>query len=248
MMKLRRNDQLIIIIGVVLFAIAIIAIALYQPPLDDRGLITMPGSGMKTYEVEWEVEEGSLSSISEFTSKKEAYETTVSVNKANLKSITFNLTWVDDKTVLGRLGRDTLTLEITDPDGDVHEESMQSEVKTKEGQIEITLEDIVKCGSDMLEAENDVQAEEMLMESPYYDDKWKGEDFEIRVIVNVGEILGNLRPRDKGNSFDLEITYEYYDTSLLLLDDTKDTGAQETADDAEDNAYKFANIVYMART
>jgi hypothetical protein len=233
----------------VIFAIAIIAIALYQPPLEEGGLFAEFGSGMETYEVEWETEEGSLSDISEYASKSEAYETTVSINKANLKSVTFNLSWTDDKAFLGRLGRDTLTLEITDPDGDVHEETAQSEVRTKEGRIEITIDDIMKKSNDLIEADNEVEAKEMLMESPYYDDTWKGEYFEIRVIVSVGEILGNLRPRDKGNSFDLEITYEYFDTSLVLVDDTRDTSNQDLEEDInEDNSWKFAHIVHMSRT
>lgn len=250
MMKLRKNDQLIIIIGVTLFAIAIIAIVLYQPPLrDDTNYDNFSNSGIETFDIEWEEKEGRLTTISEFASKREPFETTKSINMAHLKSITFNLSWVDDKAFLGRLGRDTVTLEIIDPDDNVHDASAQSEVSTKEGQITITLDGITDTVTTTIEAESDIEAQEMLMEDPYYDDTWKDEEFTIRVYVNVGEILGNIRPRDKGNSFDLEIAYTYYDPQVVIIDSTQSTGGQQDVDDDnEDNAFLFSSIIGMGRT
>jgi hypothetical protein len=234
MIALKKNDKLIIIIGVVILAVAVAAIALYQEPLtdDDNGII--PNINDKVYEIDWMVQDATLEAISDFASKSDVYETMVSVPHGNLKSVSFNLTWMDDKTFfLGRMGLDTIGLEITSPDGEIIAESQKSARGTKDGNIEIIFDNIVPMPSDTVEADSQMDAEDMLDESPYYDDMWEDEEFTIRVSVAVGEILGNIRPRDKGNSFDLEITYDYYYpvTVSSMNDETKNTGSQFSSGD-----------------
>jgi len=236
MIALRKNDKLIIIIGVVVLAIVVIAIAMYQEPLNEDGVGSIFSNPTDDfYEINWEVHEATLDTISDYASKSEVYETMVSIPKGNVKSVTFNLSWIDDKTfLLGRMGLDELILEITDPDGNVLTESAKSARKTKDGNIEITIDNIVSHPSDKVEAKSQSDAEEMVNQEPYYDDTWEDKEFTIQVGVNVGEILGGIRPRDKGNNFDLEITYEYYYPSSItsMKDETKPTGSQNDGQDS----------------
>lgn len=248
MMNLRKNDRIIIIIGVAVFAIALIAIALYQPPLP----LTTQFSDLtktKTYEVEWDIKESNVKSISEFVGKREVFEITESINRANLKSVRFNLSWVDDKALLGRFGLDTLTLEVVSPDGTVLSDYQKSQVRTKEGNVEIVFRDITRPIYDAIEATSEVEAQEILNEHPYYNTKWKGDDFTIQVTVDVGEILGNIRPRDKGNSFDLKITCEYYEPSLVLDDQNKTTSDDTSpTENKQENTWKWSDIVNLSMT
>ena len=249
MIALKKNDKLIIIIGIVILAVAVLAIALYQDPAQDNGGILFTDPSEDMYEIDWTVQEAELDMISDFASKSEVYETTVSIPRGNLKSVSFNLSWVDDKTFfLGRMGLDEMILEITDPDGGILSESLKSAAKTKDGNIEITLDNIVSRPSDRVEADSQMDAEDMVEEDPYYDDTWEDEEFTIQVGVVVGEILGGIRPRDKGNNFDLEITYEYYyPSSVTSIDDetkTTDTLYSSTTQDTGDDF--FGTTVYSS--
>jgi hypothetical protein len=235
-MALKKNDKIIIAIGIVIIIVAAALIAVYAPPKDEEAEEILE-EGLKTYELDWNIRSGSLSTMSEYAGKRAAYEGTFKINKGNLKSIVCNLSWVDDKTFLGRLGRDTLTLEITTPDEKTFTESAQTAAVTKEGNIEITISVGNTPSSVPIEAEDLSDAQDMLNEEPYYKDKWVNEDFDVMVSVKVGEILGNLRPRDRGNSFELKITYEYYDADLIE-EETKETSQQgEDLFDLKDEDY-----------
>lgn len=246
MISLKKNDKIIIVIAVAVIIIAGIGIAAYNPP-DEPDI--MEENGKNTFMVEWDIMSGPSEMTSDYAGKKSPYEGTYSIGEANIKSIKFNLTWIDDKAFLGRLGRDTLILEITNPDGDVIEESAQSAVKSKFGNVELT---IIVSGSAPstvpIEADDEDEARDQLMQEPYYDDKWVNKEFTIRVGCSVGEILGGIRPRDKGNSFDLEVSYEYYDASLME-EETKETGSDgDSFGDYEDEGYTsaFMSMLYYA--
>jgi hypothetical protein len=215
-MMLAKNDKLIIIAGVIVLVVAAVGIALYTSPSPDEDGNSVP-PGMKTYSVEWETETSSLQTISEFADKNTPYEESILFSKGNLKSITFNLSWIDDKAPLGgSFGLDTLTLEITTPDGTVHEESATSARRTTEGNVEITLSNInTQPSSAPIEAEDLSDAQAILQEAPYYKDKWVKKDFTVKVSVQIGEIRILKRLRDQGNDFTLEITYEYFDATLI---------------------------------
>jgi hypothetical protein len=213
MIHLKRNDKIILVVAIAVIVVAAIGIAAYNP-IDDEPTGTTD-QDMNMYMVTWEEKTTDLATESGYAGKKAPYENTISFNQGNLKSISFNLSWYDDKAFLGRLGRDTLTLEITTPDGDMYTESAQSAVSSRLGNVMLSINSInTKPSTDTIEAEDISEAEQMLNEEPYYNDKWENEDFTICVYCSVGEILGRFRPRDKGNSFELEISYEYYDAIL----------------------------------
>ncbi len=248
MITLKKNDKLIIIIAVAVIIIAAIGITAYEPlERNDKGL---PKSAMSMFAVTWEEKTGYLSTISERAHKKTPYESNISIDQDNLKSITFNISWKDDRTfLLGILGRDTLKIEITTPDGDVYEESLQSDGKAINN-IEIIINGINTMPiTEPIEAKDLDDAEQKLKQN-HTKDKWKYEEFGIKVTVTVGEILGNLRRRDKGNSFNLEIMYTYYDGSVTQeeIKETGSDGGNNSADNSEDEEYTPPYLSMILRT
>ena len=247
MITLKKNDKLIIIIAVAVIIIAAIGIAAYEP-LEENDKRS-PKNTMSMFTVTWEEKTGYLSTISENAHKKTPYEGNISIDQDNLKSINFNISWKDDKTFLGVLGRDTLKIEITTPDGNVYEESLKSAGKAINN-IEIIIDGInTMPKTETIEAKNLDDAEQKLKQN-ITKDGWKNEEFGIKVTVTVGEILGNLRPRDKGNSFDLEIMYNYYDGSVTQeeIKETGSDGDNSSTDNTEDEEYTPPYLSMILRT
>lgn len=228
MINLKRNDKIIIIVAVIVLILAGIGIAAYTPEdVGDR----LPERDVLTYIVDWDIRTGSLQSMSEFAGKKSPYEGTVQIDQRNLKTVTFNLSWMDDKTtLLGRAGLDTLTLEITTPDGETRDESRKSASKSKNGNIMMEFQ--VSNGipsNEPIEAEDIYEAEDELQNNEsYYHETWSNEAFTINVYVKVGEMRPLKKLLEKGNSFNLEITYEYYYPMLI-----EEEGENKTINESE---------------
>ena len=135
MISLKKNDKIIIIVAVVVLVIAGVGVAMYQSPKTSN-VLPSTITGEKTFDVIWTIRNGTLDTISEFAGKKSPYEGTVMIPEGNVKSITFNLSWTDDHmTFLKRMGLDTLTLEVTTPDGVTFTETNKSAPITGEGTI-----------------------------------------------------------------------------------------------------------------
>jgi len=230
-MQLKKNDKIILIVAIIVFIVAAIGIALYSSPKTSQQTPVIPESGTNTYEVTWTEKTASLSEISESAQKNSPFETTITIPKGNLKSITFNLTWVDNKALLRMFGLDTLTLEVTTPDDKTTTESATSARRTKAGQIEITFDSITsKPTDDPVEASSPQDAENQLEESSSYDEKWTNEEFKITVSVSPGERF-LWRLRDKGNSFTLNVEYTYYDAEISEIVETTYYGGEELFQD-----------------
>ena len=223
MISLKKNDKIIVVVAIAVILTASIGIALYTSPKPT----TPPpsnSSGEKTFDVIWTERNGTLNTISEFSGKKAPYQTVVQISEGNLKTITFNLSWIDDKTTFfGRRGLDTLSLEVITPDQQVYDVSNVSAKITKEGHILLTVPvDNVRPPDTPIKA-NDIQsAQAKLKQKPYYDDTWTGKDIKITVSVHIGELRILKKIRDKGNDFDLKISYQYYQ-GVLKEDTTKGT-------------------------
>jgi len=222
MISLKKNDKIIIIALLVILVIAGVGVAMYQSPKttsNPRSTITSE----KTYDITWTLRNGTLDTISEFVKKKSQYEGTVMIPEGNVKSITFNLSWTDDRmTFLKRMGLDRLTLEVTTPDGVTFTETNTSAQITGEGTITYRVATgIIPPVS--LKATDEKTAQAKLKTKPYLDDSWVNKDININVSVQIGEHRIVKRLRDKGNNFELKITYEYYD-GALKEDTTKNTG------------------------
>jgi len=224
MISLKKNDKIIIIVAVVILVIAGVGVAMYQSPkapTDYTSLIT----NQKNYNVTWTLRNGSLTSISEFAGKKAPFQGTVTIPEGNVNSVTFNLTWTDDHmTFLKRMGLDSLTLEVTMPDGIYYfTETNTSAPKTGFGTITYTIFKEIIPSDVPIKAENEQDAQTKLKAAPYYDDSWTDKDIKINVSVHIGELRILKKIRDKGNDFELKITYQYYD-GALKEDTTKNTG------------------------
>jgi len=215
MISLKKNDKIVIIVAVLILAIAGIAIAMYQSPSttsDFSSLITIE----KNYNVIWTEQNGTLSTIAEFAEKKAPYQGTVMIPETNVKSITFDLSWTDDRmTFMKRRGLDSLTLEVAMPDGIYSfTETSTSAPITGDGTISHTIFNNIIPPETPIEAENENDAQLKLGDAPYSDDSWTEKNIVINVSVDIGEIRILKQIREKGNDFELKITYQYYEGTL----------------------------------
>jgi len=223
MISLKKNDKIIVIVAVVILVIAGVGVAMYQSPKTPSGPPSTITSE-KNYDVIWTLRNGTLNTISEFAGKKSQYQETVMIPEGNLKCITFNLSWTDDRmTFMKRMGLDSLTLEVTTPDGVTFTETNTSAPITGEGTITYTVATGIIPPVSSIKANNEKEAQAKLKGKPYYDNSWTNKDISINVSVQIGELRIIKKLRDKGNDFELKITYQYND-GTLKEDTTKNTG------------------------
>jgi hypothetical protein len=222
-MSIKKNDKIVIIVAVILLVFAGIGVAMYQSPQTPSNISSIITS--KSYDVVWTLRNGSVSTISEFAGKKTPYQGTITIPERNVKSITFNLSWTDDHmTVMKRMGLDSLTLEVTMPNDSYYfTETNKSAQITGEGTISHTIVNGIIPPSKPIEADNEQDAQTKLKAKSYNDDSWTEKEITINVSVQIGEIRILKKMRDKGNDFELKITYQYYD-GVLKEDLNKNTG------------------------
>jgi hypothetical protein len=173
------------------------------------------------YEVTWETTSLKTSHMNGFVSRDSEYAHTISFSEPNLKELRFTLSWIDDKaTVLNHCGLDTLTLQITCPDGAMFQDSAKSAPRTKQGFVEIilpleteSLTPMTLYSSDFPEAASKAQET--------FDTTWVNKPFTVSVSVQVGELRPLKRLRDHGNDFDLAITPSYYTASIREYSTTR---------------------------
>jgi hypothetical protein len=224
MISLKKNDKIIIIVAVVILVIAGVGVAMYQSPKAPTDFTSLT-TNEKSYDVTWTLRNGTLTTLSDFAGKKTPFEGTVTIPEGNVNSVTFNLSWTDDHmTFLKRMGLDSLTLEITMPDGvNYFTETNKSAPKTGFATISHTLIKDIIPPEGPIKAENEQEAQTTLQTSPYFDDAWTDKDIKINVSVQIGELRFLKKLRDKGNDFELKISYQYYE-GVLKEDTTKNTG------------------------
>jgi len=240
-MPLNKSDKAIIVLFVVILIISIIGIALYKPPKTTETEVKEE-KAERLYQIDWRVNQGAIQDISDYVGNKQTYEDKITIHQDNLKTITFNLSWVDNKALLGRLGRDTFTLEVTTPDGMVHTESMQTLTKTKTGNILINIPVNSNPPSvSSIKANSTTEAYKILKER-LVNDKWKDKEFTVKITVIVGEkILWRLR--DKGNSFTLSVNYEYYNPVLTEKTNVNTTGYTTSSSYKEEGVSTIGRMV-----
>lgn len=230
MINLKKNDKLIIIIAVAVVIIAGIGIAAYNPP-DDKGGHTGGVGGNQAYTVTWETYTKTVSVDDElYAGKGSPFSTEIAVDHENIVKVTVDISWTDDSTygILRTKGADTLTAEVT------YKGTTDTWKSVKNGTNEFSYNINSIPYDTTIDADNEQDALDKLKETYNTDDSLT---FTIDVSVKPGEKI--FRPlkylRDKGNTFDLTITYEYYDASLTE-GDIKDTAGQDNNDsyDSED--------------
>jgi len=169
-----------------------------------------------SYDVTWRTTNGVPTHVSEFVSADSEYIKTVSFGFPNLKEIRCTLNWTDDKaTVLNRCGLDTLTLQITSPDGTTVQQSATSARRTKQGSVEIIVPLTTERLVPLTLRSRELSEAASQLKTTYDDYTWTNRTFTVRVSVHVGEIRLLKRMADRGNDFDLAITPVFTAPSIL---------------------------------
>jgi hypothetical protein len=209
-MNLKKNDKLILIVGVVILVIAATAIAFYtSADVDDIDVFTE--SDKKTFDITWNEVKTDKSVINGKAEKSYSESEHISAPDGSiLTKVEFNLTWEDDYTsgLLINKGEDTLTAKIGKPGAEP-----EKKTSIKQGTMKFSFNVNDMPSDDYIEAEDLEDAKEIV-------DEWFPNEneasFDVTVNVQTGEKL-RLRPikllryfKDKGNDFDLKITYTYY--------------------------------------
>jgi len=209
-MNLKKNDKLILIVGVVILIIAATAIALYTSA-DVGDIDVFTESDKKTFDITWDEVTTDKSVINGKAQKSYSESEHISAPDGSiLTKVEFNITWEDDYTsgLLINKGEDTLTAKIGKPGA---EPEKKTSIKQGTMKFPFNVNDIPS--DDYVEAEDLDEAKEIV-------DEWFPNEneasFDVTVNVQTGEKL-RLRPikliryfKDKGNDFDLKITYTYY--------------------------------------
>ena len=233
MISLKKNDKIIIIVAIIVLIIAGVGVAMYQSPKTSE-IPLLNTMGENEYQITWTVQNSSLSPLSDYANKKSPSENTFMIPEGNVKSVTFYLQWTDDRmTVFKRMGLDSLTMEVTTPDGFTTSITNTSARITGAGSITYTVDTGKTMPPTSIKEANEQAAQTKLKQSPYYDDAWTDKDINIKVSVKVGEIRLLKQLRDKGNDYELSITYQYYD-GVLTGDVTKTTGDDTTTPPEDD--------------
>lgn len=224
-MDLKKNDKIILIVGVVILIVAGAGIALYNAPTsEDTDTDDTEDIG---YEFEWVEKTGSAIVESPMISKKTPLEQSYTIagppSGCVLTRVDVKINWEDDRTygLLTTRGGDTLTAEVT-LDGKTMDETSEMS-----GNLSFPFNVYSKPEPVKVNASNPSDASTELKQ------EYAGQnsaDFDILLTIDVGEPIWRAwkRFRDKGNTVDISVDYTYYTHELIEVDeendDTKSTG------------------------
>ncbi len=217
-MTLKKSDKIIAIIGVIILIVAAVGIYLYAG-VEEKN--EMPIEEEKTfYEIQYD--ERSMAampdnqdySIKPKLFRSGTYEGVVEISQQNLKSVDVFIDYSDNKVgflwrlgILGFLGQDTITITIYD--------SQENELSIAQikgyGNVTIPVKsDASMISMETIEADNLMEATSLLKER-YID---YSETYIIFISLKTG-LLGKFRELRGKDSFQLEVTYSYYDYYIV---------------------------------
>ena len=234
-MDLKKNDKIILVVGVAILIVAGIGIAVYTSPDTDEIKAGNTEPDYLSYNYNW-MKDSTENFIGGdiYVEKSSTYNDNIEINSQEgsvLTSVEFEIIWEDDYThgILRSRGEDTLTVKISDEKG-------ESKTESGIGGMNLTFQfnninDIPT--SDSILAEDKTDAINIL------EGMISGENnanFGIEVNVETGERL--FRPlrflRDQGNDFQIKVKYNYYyyeieepmedDDNIETGDDVTNTG------------------------
>ena len=227
-MTLRKSDKIIAIVGVIILIIAGIGIFIYMDTEDDNGDRNGGSDKMKFFTVDSEMNFNSLPDKTESKIKIKVlrgadFSFKHEIIDENVKNITVTVKYTDENPgLLGRLlknlGKDTLTVNVVDSEGN----KVGSGTQTGSGTIEFDIVGTAKEISDPIEAETYEDAKFMLEEK--YEQFSETYTFKFNV---KGKLFGALRERLLGkDSVKLMVSYCTYDYDI-----------KEPMDDDDDDPY-----------
>ena len=213
-MSLKKSDKIIALIGVAIIIIAAVGIFFYVESEEDVDREPFEnGDEKKTFKIVYDLMP--MSTDPDNTNyqikpklRLASWVGHVSISQQNIKSITVLVNY-DDKAgifrILGRLkfiGKDTLSITVTDSQGNV----IGSGSIPGDGMVNITGEIGSMIALDEIEAEDIIEARELL-EERYFDYE---ETYTISITLKTG-IWGKFRELLGKHSFGLRVSYDYYD-------------------------------------
>ncbi len=235
-MNMKKNDKIILIVGVVILIVAGVGIAFYTSPVGEEPVGEADLNNM-SYTYTWVQKTGEkIIGESLFSGKDTPYEDSVSIQENSGSVIThveFQLNWEDDVTygLLMKKGLDTLTAEIS------HKTETKTETSKGSGNFSFvyTINERPTDGTievvSLEDAKDQIESEISGKNSA---------SFNVAVNVEIGERIYRIFKflKDKGNDFELSATYTYYTYALQeseppeneTSDDTKTTGDQDGFD------------------
>jgi len=233
-MNLKKSDKLIAIVAVVVLIIAAVGIVFYTETDDGKDKSGLNKDKYYTYDVVYEkkVSSATPDNTEYFVKNKllgadTIYNGTVEITDRHVKQITFKIDYKDNFRgfLIKSAGADTLTITISGTDM-----SEQTESIAGEGNVTIFSNQQSALRLDSIKAKDDFEAREKLNENLSLDSMEytysitaslkQGEKLFFKPIKWLLEKLGS-------DSFNVEITYEYYDYSIDMSEEFKDTANNE---------------------
>lgn len=217
-MNLKRNDKIILIVGVVILIIAGAGIALYNTPSDNSGIEDKNIDEMY-YEYTWEQKSGTEGVESPRVEDGTPFENSYKIKSpvgTVLTQIVVNVKWEDDNTygLFRTKGKDVLSMEVT-LDGRKLDDS--SEMNGNHN-FSFNINSMPKEGE--INASSSSYAATKLNEE--FDGKNQA-DFDVSLNIEVGEPRWRfLFNKDTGNTVDISVEYTYYNYDLTEIEDEDD--------------------------
>jgi len=211
LMNLKKNDKIILIVGVAILIIAGIGIAVYTSPDTDELKVGDTEPDYYSYSYNW-IKNTAENTLNDkvYVEKSSTYNDNLAINSpigSVITNIIIEIIWEDDYTygILKSRGEDTLSITMTDEKGITITESATggenitfqfrsiNDVPSSDSILAEDKTDAINILEGMIEGENKA-------------------NFDIEATVETGERL--LRPlkffRDKGNDFQIKVKYDYY--------------------------------------
>jgi len=209
-MTLSRNDKIIAALAVIILIVAAIAVVLYKPAETK----TTESSMMTTFTVTWAKQTGEKSLTDLFAGKKSPYNGNFSIDVSEgsvLTSATVQITWQDDHLygLRKNKGQDTLTVEINLAGGEA-----KTDTSTGGGNNTLPSFSIYSIPTiDSVDANDSSMAQDIITGMLISKNT---ASFDVKASIQIGEKI--FRPlkylSDKGNDFNLKISYEYYTPTI----------------------------------
>jgi hypothetical protein len=213
-MTLKKSDKIIAIIGVIILIVAAIGIYLYAGVEEDEEIIIEEEKMF--FDIEFDETSMPIMPDNQDYSVKarSSYEGIFEISQQNLKSIDVFVEYSDNKVgffprlgLIGIIGADTITITIYDSqDNEIGREKIKGSGNT-------TIP--VKSQGSMISLEP-IEAEDMLEAQTFLEERYidYSETYTIHISLKTG-LWGKIRELLGKDTFDLEITYSYYNYHLM---------------------------------
>jgi hypothetical protein len=240
-MNLKKNDKIILIVGVVILIVAGAGIALYTADDNDDSSLA-EDKDYKTFSYSWREQSGEvIIGNNPYASKNDPYEETLKVSANSntvLTNVNIELEWEDDSSYgfLIERGLDTLDAEISvNGKAPIVKSSMGSG------------NDSFYFSINNRPIADSVQAHSLEDAMDIIEDEISGQnnaDFDVMVTVTPGEKIYHLLHflrylRDRGNEFKLTATYTYYTYEFDEITDESNNDSDEDQKETGNDEYGY---------